>query len=101
MDVRLHLGELTLEDAATYYEARAGMSSGAARGEAVKNSMFPGAAIMYLMGADAIHELRRDMTQREGADFELRRFHDTFLSYGSIPVSLIAEDMKRKAEHVE
>ena len=101
VDVRLHLGELTLEEAATYYEARAGMSSGAARGEAVKNSMFPGAAIMYLMGADAIHELRRDMMQREGADFELRRFHDTFLSYGSIPVSLIAEDMKTQAEHAE
>jgi len=101
VDIRLHLGELTLQDAADYYEARAGMSSAAARGEAVKNSMFPGAAIMYLMGTDAIHGLRRDMMQREGADFELCRFHDTFLSYGSIPVSLIAEDMKTKAAHAE
>ena len=101
VDVRLHLGELTLEEAATYYEARAGMSSSAAHGEAVKNSMFPGAAIMYLMGTDAIHMLRREMMKREGSDFELRRFHDTFLSYGSIPVSLIAEDMKSKADHAE
>lgn len=101
VDVRLHRGEMTLEEAAAYYEARARMSQAAAHGEAVKNSMLPGAAIIYLMGTDAIHGLRQEMKRREGPGFDLRRFHDTFLSYGSIPVSLIAEDMKRRTEHVE
>lgn len=101
VDVKLHHGEMTLEDAAAFYQARAGMSSAAAFGEAVKNSMFPGAAVMYLMGTDAIHELRHDMMAAEGNEFELRRFHDTFLSYGSVPVSLIADDMRRRVEDVE
>ena len=101
VDVRLHHGEMSLTEAAAYYEARAGMSRAAAHGEAVKNSMFPGAAVMYLMGTDAIHALREETMAREGSDFELRRFHDTFLSYGSIPVSLIAEDMKMRADHAE
>jgi len=59
--------------------------------------MFPGAAVMYLMGRDAIHRLRSEMQAIEGRRFSLRNFHDTFLSYGSIPVSLIAAAMKRKA----
>jgi uncharacterized protein (DUF885 family) len=101
VDVKMHHGEMTLEAAAAFYQARAGMSGAAAFGEAVKNSMFPGAAVMYLMGTDAIHELRQDMMIAEGKDFELRRFHDTFLSYGSVPVSLIADDMRRRVEDVE
>ena len=58
--------------------------------------MFPGAALMYLTGTDAIHELRREMSTLQGDTFVLRDFHDRFLSYGSIPVSLIAEEMKRE-----
>lgn len=93
VDVRLHQGRLTLDQAADYYAGHAGMPAAAARSEAVKNSMFPGAAVMYLMGTDAIHDLRAEMARRQGADFSLRRFHDAFLVYGSVPVALVAEDM--------
>jgi uncharacterized protein (DUF885 family) len=55
--------------------------------------MFPGAAMMYLIGADAIHDLRAALQTRDGAAFSLRAFHDRFLSYGAIPVTLIAQDM--------
>jgi uncharacterized protein (DUF885 family) len=56
--------------------------------------MFPGAALMYLIGTDQIHELRRELATREGAAFDLRRFHDRFLAHGSVPVSLIAAAMR-------
>ncbi len=92
-DVGIHTGAMTLEDAAAFYEAEAGMTAAASMGEAVKNSMFPGAAMMYLIGADAIHDLRRALEEREGDAFSLRRFHDRFLSYGAIPVALIAAAM--------
>ena len=92
-DVALHTGAITLDETAAFYEREAGMPAAAAKGETVKNSMFPGAAMMYLIGTDAIHDLRRTMTERTGADFSLRAFHDRFLSYGAIPVSLIAAAM--------
>ncbi len=98
VDVRLHEGRWTLEHAARFYEEHALMPAAAAMAEAVKNSMFPGAAVMYLMGRDAIHRLREDMVAIEGRHFSLQRFHDTFLSHGSIPVSLIAHAMKQAAE---
>lgn len=98
VDIRLHQGRLTLDDATHYYQHHAGMAADAARNEAVKNSMFPGAAVMYLAGRDAIHRLRRELSSRLGSRFDLRAFHARFLSYGSIPVSLISEDMKRNLD---
>lgn len=55
--------------------------------------MYPGSALMYLTGTDAIHALRAELTQRLGDRFSLCEFHDRFLSFGSIPVSLVADAM--------
>ena len=93
VDVRLHHGAISLDQAAAFYQERVGMAPATARAEAVKNSMFPGTALMYLIGTDAIRQLRRGMAARPG--FELRAFHDLLLSYGSVPVALIAESMRR------
>jgi hypothetical protein len=97
VDVRLHHGVFTLEDAAAYYRDRVGLAPEAAHAEAVKNSMFPGTALMYLVGTDLIHRLRRDLALRQGPAFTLHRFHDRFLSYGSVPVSLICRAMRAEA----
>ncbi len=53
--------------------------------------MFPGTALMYWLGTDGLHQLRRERQRVEGASFSLRRFHDRVLSFGSIPVPLIAK----------
>jgi uncharacterized protein (DUF885 family) len=97
VDVRLHRGEFTLDEAAHFYAERTAMSNAAAQGEAVKNSMFPGAALMYLMGRDTILELRADLQRQLGSRFDLRQFHDRFLSFGSIPVALVAGIMRQEA----
>jgi hypothetical protein len=98
VDVEFHHGRMTLDQAAAFYEETAGMSRAASAAEAVKNSMFPAAALIYLVGADLIHELRSDLMAKLGDRFALQSFHDAFLSYGSLPVALIAREMKRRAE---
>ena len=55
--------------------------------------------MMYLFGMDYIRDLRRDLSVRQGDAFSLAQFHDKFLSYGSIPVTLIGADMRREAAH--
>ena len=40
--------------------------------------------------------LRRELSARAEAPFDLRAFHDQLLSYGSVPVSLIAEAMRAR-----
>ena len=93
VDVSMHNGRLSLSEAAAFYEQRAGMTSQAAHREAVQNSLFPGTAMMYVIAADHIRALRTEMSQQWGQEFSLRRFHDEFLSYGSIPVRLVASHM--------
>jgi uncharacterized protein (DUF885 family) len=59
----------------------------------MKNSMFPGAAVMYWLGTRDLHALRRACQARERQAFTLKSFHDRVLSYGAIPVPLIARLM--------
>ena len=92
-DLSLHSGMMTIEATETFYRDQGHMSATAAAGEAVKTSMFPGAAVMYWLGTRGVHDLRRACAAREGDVFSLRRFHDRFLSYGAIPVALIARLM--------
>lgn len=96
VDVRLHRKRLTFDEAVEVYVRRAGMGREAAVAETTRNSMFPGSALMYLSGCDAIHELRARHEAALGTRFNLRDFHDRFLSYGSVPVSLIAAEMARE-----
>jgi len=96
-DVAIHTGEFSIDDAVEFYAQEAGMDAGAAHGEAVKNSMFPTMAMMYLIGTDLIHDLRAEMMSAWGDEFSLRRFHDEFLSWGAIPVALVARLMKGEA----
>lgn len=99
VDIRLHQGRFTLDEAIRFYVERVGMPAAAARSEAVKNSLFPGAACMYLAGWDAIWKLRRDLESGEGATFSLHTFHDRLLSFGSVPVSLIAQSIGEETCH--
>jgi hypothetical protein len=86
VDVGLHDGSLTFDEAVAVYRDRVGMPNDAARGEACKNSMFPATAVMYWLGTESIHRIRR---KHAGGYASLRDFHDRLLSFGSIPVALI------------
>jgi uncharacterized protein (DUF885 family) len=97
VDLELHRDRMSYHEAVEFYQARAGMPANAAAAEVTKNSMFPGGAVIYLVGQDAIHRLRRDLSARSGARFDWGAFHDRFLSFGSLPVALIARRMRREA----
>ncbi|TMI85417.1 MAG: DUF885 domain-containing protein, partial [Bacillati bacterium ANGP1] len=94
VDVELHHGALTVDAAAAVYQERAGLAPEAARAEAVKNSMFPGTAMMYSAGRNLIHGLRRDLAAAHPGRFDLRGFHDRLLAHGSVPVALIGAAMR-------
>jgi len=66
------------------------MSPAAALAEAVKNSLFPGSACMYLAGWDGIWQLRR---QSRGVP--LRVFHERLLALGSVPVALAGQILRQ------
>jgi uncharacterized protein (DUF885 family) len=90
VDLEFHAGAISFGEAVTLYVQQVGMPPAAAHNEAVKNSMFPGTALMYWLGTSQIHALRASEQARLGADFSVRHFHDALLSFGAIPVALAA-----------
>ena len=50
----------------------------------------------YFTGFSEIYALRDEMKQKEGSKFNLKAFHEKFLSYGSAPVKYIKELMEEK-----
>jgi uncharacterized protein (DUF885 family) len=47
----------------------------------------------YFAGYSAIVELREQRKREQAGSFELKRFHEQFLSYGNAPVRVIRELM--------
>jgi hypothetical protein len=87
-DLALHTGEWTKADVTAHFEREAAMSPDAAFGETVRTALFPGAAVMYWLGTSGLHTLRA----REASRFpSLRAFHDALLSFGALPVPMIAQ----------
>lgn len=52
---------------------------------------WPGQALAYLTGRREIQRLRRERERREGAAFDIRRFHDDVLRHGKLPLAILAD----------
>ena len=90
VDIRLHLGLITFDEAVQYYRDVVGMPLEVATGETTKNSMFPCTAIMYWLGTSRILALRTQLQAQQRETFSMLAFHDALLSRGAIPVPLVA-----------
>ena len=88
VDVKLALGELTLEQAADYLAQRGPMDARTAHAEAAAFSVGPGQAISYQIGKLQIERLLAGARLLQGASFSVRRFHDTLWLNGNVPLSL-------------
>jgi uncharacterized protein (DUF885 family) len=97
VDTGLHTRGMTLEQAADVLEQEVCLDRHMAEGEIRRyvrhdNPTYPSS---YLLGRTAIHRLRDQVIAGTPTDAQLKSFHDRLLSFGSIPVSLIAEQFDR------
>jgi len=53
----------------------------------------PGQALAYKTGQREIERLRREISARDGAEFDLREFHDQLLGHGSLPLATLAREL--------
>jgi uncharacterized protein (DUF885 family) len=88
VDVKLALGEFTLEQAAKYLQGKVPMDADTARQEAIAFSTGPGQAITYQIGKLQIVKFLADARMRQGDKFNLRAFHDFVWENGNVPISL-------------
>jgi uncharacterized protein (DUF885 family) len=88
VDVKLALGQFTLEQAAKYLEEKVPMDSNTARSEATFFSTTPGQAIAYQIGKLQIIKLLAEARMHQGDQFNLRAFHDFLWKNGNVPIAL-------------
>jgi uncharacterized protein (DUF885 family) len=88
VDVKLALGEFTLEQAAKYLQEKVPMDEETARQEAIAFATGPGQAITYQIGKLQILKFLADVRMQQGEKFNLRAFHDFVWKNGNVPIAL-------------
>jgi uncharacterized protein (DUF885 family) len=86
--IRMHTSSMTVEQAAAFFEKNAYQTPHNAQVEALRGTGDPG-YLRYQLGKLMILKLREDLRRKEGAAFDLGKFHDEFLAQGALPVPLI------------
>jgi uncharacterized protein (DUF885 family) len=71
----------------------AGLSETDAVIETDRYICWPGQALTYKLGQRQIEKLRREISERDGARFDLREFHDQILGHGSLPLATLAREL--------
>jgi len=88
VDVKLALGEFTLDQAAKYLQEKVPMDANTARQEAIAFATGPGQAITYQIGKLQIIKFLAEARMQQGDKFNLRAFHDFVWKNGNVPIEL-------------
>ncbi|MGH9968783.1 MAG: DUF885 domain-containing protein [Pyrinomonadaceae bacterium] len=89
VDVNLHTGRWTFEQAVNYFMEAGGLDREAATGEAAGAAASPTQKITYMVGKWQIMRLLGKYRDKQGANFRLGQFHDDLIKNGSLPLSLV------------
>jgi uncharacterized protein (DUF885 family) len=89
VDVNLHTGRWTFEQAVQYFMESGGLDREVAEGEAAGAASVPSQKISYITGKWQIMRLLGRYRDSEGATFRLGAFHDKLISYGTLPLSVV------------
>lgn len=90
--IGLHARGMTVEESEEMFVQKAFLDEKGAHQQAVRGTFDP-LYLSYTLGKLMILKLRRDWKEKKGDAFSLKEFHDTILSYGPAPVTVIREIM--------
>jgi uncharacterized protein (DUF885 family) len=108
VDVGIHTGRLTFDEAVDYFAEHVEFAPGArarmardpqaraivesATRAIYRYSKWPTQAITYNLGKNAIVELRDAVKAKQGAAFDAKRFHERFMAMGTIPTGYFRDE---------
>ena len=108
VDVGIHTGRMSFDDAVDYFAAHVDFFPDARAGQAkdpvakaafdtanraiYRYSKWPTQCITYNLGKHNIQDLRAATEQKQGTAFNLKAFHEKFMGMGTIPTGYFRED---------
>ena len=89
VDVNLHTGKWTFDQAVNYFMEAGGLDRESATGEAAGAAANPTQKITYMVGKWQSMRLLGKYRDKQGANFRLGQFHDDLIKNGSLPLSVV------------
>ncbi|MFW5946419.1 MAG: DUF885 domain-containing protein [Candidatus Natronoplasma sp.] len=100
VDVKLSTGKMSFSEAVNYMVETVGMDRQDAEKEVRRYTQNPAYQLSYLIGKKMIKELKGEVKEKMGDDFEEKFFHDTILYAGSVPIKYLREIFDRKLKEM-
>jgi hypothetical protein len=103
VDVGLHVGRMTVNEAVEFLVRKAKLERADALKEVYRCCEEPTVMMGCLAGKLLLEELREDERERRGPGFSLRAFHDAVLGQGALPPDLLRQALgtpRRRDERV-
>lgn len=102
LDYSVHTKEMSKEDALNLLINEAFQQKAEAEGKWRRVSVTQVQLCSYFSGYTEIYDFREELKKQAGDKFNLKQFHEKFLSYGSAPVKYIKElmlsEMKKSSQ---
>ncbi|MDE2496885.1 MAG: DUF885 domain-containing protein [Xanthomonadaceae bacterium] len=92
--IKLHTGQMTLDQARDFFVKEGYQSPAVGEVETKRGTSDP-TYLYYTLGKLEILKLRTDMEKKEGANFNLEKFHDDFMQHGFAPIAIVRREMLR------
>jgi uncharacterized protein (DUF885 family) len=91
VDTGMHAFGWTRDEAIRFMMQNTALSEYEVRNEIDRYISWPAQALSYKIGEIRIRQLREKAQRALGIDFDLRRFHDTLIGNGSVPIAVLDE----------
>lgn len=98
VDTGLHTGKMTREEAIKYMMEIGGREEKATISEVERYMSNPGQALTYKIGELKMQELKVKYQKELGAKFDIKKFHDSVLQIGSLPLKTFEVYMEEWAK---
>ena len=89
VDTGLHALGWSRQQAIDYMVANSPLSVSSVTSEVNRYAVLPGQACGYMIGRLEILRIRREASERQGAQFDVKEFHNAVLDSGSLPLGVL------------
>jgi uncharacterized protein (DUF885 family) len=94
VDTGMHGQGWTRDQAIQFFKDNTGKTDQDITVEVDRYIVWPGQALAYKLGQLKIRELRTQAEKRQGAEFNVRAFHDAVLKNGALPLNVLTAHME-------
>lgn len=95
VDTGIHSKGWSRQQAIEYFTAHTALAPLDIANEVDRYIAWPGQALAYKLGELTIRRMRKQAEAELGPRFDIRRFHDTVLGMGSVPLKTFEDEMTR------